>query len=49
MSKTVLFQTIQFSISILFSFRPAHWLSGRVFANGLGDRGSISGLVIPKT
>ena len=26
-----------------------HWLSGRVFANGPGDRGSISGRVIPKT
>ena len=28
---------------------PAHWLSGRVFANGRGDLGSISGRVIPKT
>ena len=28
---------------------PAHWLSGRVFANGAGDWGSISGRVIPKT
>ena len=28
---------------------PAHWLSGIVFANDLGDRGSISGQVIPKT
>ena len=27
----------------------AHWLSGRVFTNGPGDRGSISGQVIPKT
>ena len=26
-----------------------HWLSGRVFANGPGERGSISGRVIPKT
>ena len=25
------------------------WLRGRVFTNGLGDRGSISGRVIPKT
>ena len=38
----VLFQTIQFSIS-------THWPSGRVFANGPGDRGSISGRVIAKT
>ena len=27
----------------------AHWLSGRVFAIDPGDRGSISGRVIPKT
>ena len=27
----------------------AHWPSGRVFAYGLGDWGSISGQVIPKT
>ena len=26
-----------------------HWLSGRVFANGPGDRDSISGRFIPKT
>ena len=26
----------------------AHWLSGRVFASGQGDQGSISGRVIPK-
>ena len=25
------------------------WLVGRVFANGPGDQGSISGRVIPKT
>ena len=28
---------------------PAHWPSGRVFPNGLGDWGSIPGRVIPKT
>ena len=28
---------------------PAHWLSGRMFANCLGDRGSFPGQVIPKT
>ena len=28
---------------------PAHWPSGRVFANGLGDLGSILCRVIPKT
>ena len=28
---------------------PAHCLVGRVFANGLGDLGSIPGRVIPKT
>ena len=28
---------------------PAHWLVGRVFANGPGDLLSISGRVIPKT
>ena len=27
----------------------AHWLSGRMFANGPGDRGSIFGRAIPKT
>ena len=30
-------------------YRPAHRPSGRVFANGPGDWGSISGRVIPKT
>ena len=34
---------------INIGFKPAHWLVGRVFANGLGDLGSIPGLVIPKT
>ena len=28
---------------------PGHWPSGRVFANGPRDRGSIPGQVIPKT
>ena len=28
---------------------PVHWPSGRVFAYGPGDWGSISGRVIPKT
>ena len=42
MSKTVLFQIIQFSIS-------THWVVGRVFANGLGNLGSIPGRAIPKT
>ena len=28
---------------------PTHWLSGRGFAKSPGDRGSISGRVIPKT
>ena len=27
----------------------AYWLKGRVFTNGPGDRGWISGRVIPKT
>ena len=29
--------------------QPAHWLVGKVFANGPGDLGSILGRVIPKT
>ena len=33
----------------MYTFELAHWLRGRMFANGLGDRGSISGRVIPKT
>ena len=30
------------------TLEPAQWLSGRMFANGPGDWGSISGRVIPK-
>ena len=33
---------------LLMRFWLAHWLSGRVFANSPGDRGSISGWIIPK-
>ena len=32
-----------------FFFKPAHWPSGRAFANGPGDLGSIPGRVIQKT
>ena len=35
--------------SISKSFIITHYLVGRVFANGLGDLGSISGRVITKT
>ena len=35
--------------SAWFFLRSTHWLSGRVFANGPGDQGSISGRVRPKT
>ncbi len=28
---------------------PVHWLSGRMFANGPGEQGSIPGNVMPKT
>ena len=28
---------------------PAHWFSGRVFANSPGDQGSMTGRVIPNT
>ena len=45
--QTVLFQTIQFSISIVFIHNIG--LVGRVFADSPGDLGSIPGHVIPKT
>ena len=31
-----------------YTYTQGHWPNGRVFANGLGDGGSISGQVIPK-
>ena len=37
-----------YNIYIYYNCRD-HWPNGRVFANGSGDRGSISGQVIPKT
>ena len=52
MSKTVQFQTIQFSISTQFKCKyslPDICLAVRVFANGPGDLSSIPGRVIPKT
>ena len=36
-------------ISQLVTLKPAHWIVGRVFANGPGDLGSNPGHVIPKT
>ena len=33
----------------LYDTNPAHWLVGRVFANGPEDLGSIPGRIIPKT
>ena len=36
------------SVMILFQYRAIGLIS-RVFTNGLGDRGSIPGRVIPKT
>ena len=54
MSKTVLFQAIQFCISVQFLFELIFLVLDigmmvRVFANGSGDLGSIPGRVIPKT
>ena len=45
----IIIYTIIALLSLSIYHLLAHWLSGRVFANGLEDRGSISGRVIPKT
>ena len=36
-------------ICVKYCYQLAHWLNGRVFDNGPGDWGLISGRVIPKT
>ena len=43
---------ISINLNIVFCLVCKHWLidlEGRVFANGLGDLGSVPGHVIPKT
>ena len=44
-------QTVKWLQVLLFNtnYSIEHWLNGRVFANSLGDQGSVPGRVIPKT
>ena len=44
-----MFQTILSSIIIVFVYTQLNVKTALVFANGLGDLGSIPGCIIPKT
>ena len=43
------YSILPFKHLLFYYIQIAHWLVGRVFANGPGDLGSIPGRVIPKT